>query len=135
MSIQPHVEEVKAKKSTKGEVFYNYFRTRIDSQILGQFENFVKPLMSLMLKNPIAFHILLNLIDKHVKAKTISPTSARHAFLRCPSSQMHSIFLLNCRPLQHSSSTSTPSWGMDEHRVNKRAKRKCFRVFTQADDA
>jgi hypothetical protein len=81
-STQQQATGVKPKKSTKGELFYKYFQTQIDAQILIKFEDYVKPLMSLLHNHPIVFHILLSLIDKHIKTRAVTPVSQRRAFLR-----------------------------------------------------
>lgn len=80
-STQQQATGVKPKKSTKGELFYKYFQTQIDAQILTKFEDYVKPLMSLLHNHPIVFHILLSLIDKHIKTRAVTPVSQRRTFL------------------------------------------------------
>lgn len=80
-STQQQAIEIKAKKATKGELFYKFFQSQIDAHMLNKFEDFVKPLMSLLQNHTIIFHALLSLIDKHMKTKTVTPPAQRRAFI------------------------------------------------------
>jgi hypothetical protein len=142
-STQQQATEVKAKKSTKGEVFYKYFQTQIDGQILNKFEDFIKPLMSLLQNNPIVFHILLSLIDKHIKTRAVTPVAQRRAFLRYANSHTRELGHLmtvhsSPPPPPHaklaSASPAAPR-GVDSHGVDERAEGKRARVSAEAVDA
>lgn len=60
------VEPVQVKHSTKGELFYNSFRTQIDEHFALNFDKYSKVIMDNLSNNSLVFRIFMALLDRQV---------------------------------------------------------------------